>query len=422
MKKKHWFLLVCLATIVLFLSTSLLYAGKRIILKKGVNKSSKTPKIRTSLPDLVVEKASWSKNPKEGDIVGASPILHITVLNKGTAPAGASKLKIDCKSLTSTNYPYPLSGMINIQPLGPKQSMTYAWPNISTEKWYAGTYKLDFAADHHFNLVNESNENNNTKTLTFTVLSKVDLLKRVKVRPESKPKLNTDLEVVSFSMTPTNPVAGQEVIFTAVVRNSGKVNTPQVNTLMTFKDSAGGGYNGNLFNMGTAKVPSLIPGQTFEFKAAPTFITFGENAAASVKVDQDNEFAEINEKNNRKWLYFNVQCKPELAPYEYVQGKPNFITIEGKKGEEFIATIMVYNNSWCTSNQAKLKITGPGISPTLDINLVPIKGHGKLALPVPFKFETASNYHCKIVIDSTNTNDESIENNNEITLIAKITE
>ncbi|MCP3898242.1 MAG: hypothetical protein GY707_00740 [Desulfobacteraceae bacterium] len=423
MKKKQWFLLFLLAITVLFLSTSVLYAGKILIQKKGFTKTPKAPsaktsktlKARSNLPDLVVEKASWSKNPKEGDIVGASPILHITVLNKGTAPAGASKLRIDCKSLTSTNYPYPLSGMIHVQPLGPKQSMTYAWPNISTEKWYAGTYKLDFEADHHFNLVNESNENNNTNTLTFTVLSKMDLIKKMKKKPPIKLQLITDLKVVSISMTPSNPVSGEVVTVTAQVKNIGKVETPKVDAIFTFWNTKGGGQ----FSTASPSVPKLLPGHTFEIKTSATIITLGKSSAVSAKIDRFNKFNEINEKNNEKIHYFNVQCKPELAPYDYTKPKPASVNGNTKPGEEFTTTIWVYNNSGCQSKPASLVIQGGGV-PITSYDIPAIKANQKVGIPVSLKWTEPGYKNCEIIVDYTNTNDESIENNNRMELIVSV--
>ena len=214
MKKEQYLLsglfIMMLATAVLFMGTSILNAGN-IKFKKKSAITSKTPEI-AKLPDLVIKNAVWSSNPKEGDIVGASASLNITVWNKGIAPAGDSKLKIDCKSLTGTNYPYPLAGMINVQPLGPGKSMTYAWPSASSEKWFSGKYRLTFTADYHFNLVTESNETNNTGSLTFTVLPKTDFIKKIKAKPVVKPKLIADLEVISVSLSNDNPWAGEDVI------------------------------------------------------------------------------------------------------------------------------------------------------------------------------------------------------------------
>jgi hypothetical protein len=46
----------------------------------------------------------------------------MTVLNQGSAAAGASKLKIACQPLGGTGCPGGLDGTIDIQPLDPGQA------------------------------------------------------------------------------------------------------------------------------------------------------------------------------------------------------------------------------------------------------------------------------------------------------------
>jgi hypothetical protein len=45
----------------------------------------------------------------------------MTVLNQGSAAAGASKLKIACQPLGGTGCPGGLDGTIDVQPLDPGQ-------------------------------------------------------------------------------------------------------------------------------------------------------------------------------------------------------------------------------------------------------------------------------------------------------------
>lgn len=283
MKKQQWFLFVGLSMAIMFISTSSsLYAAPKSTLKNNQAIQSKSPAQLIQMPDLVIKQVSWSSNPKDGQTIGTSSILNITVLNRGNAPAGENKLKIDCKSLTGSNYPYPLDGLINVQPLDPGKSITYAWPSASSQKWFPGTYKMTFTVDYLFNAVKESNENNNVKTLTFTVLSKIDLIKKINVKPVVKPQLNTDLEVVSVVVTPDNPVSGQTVSVNAVVRNSGKFKTPEVESLFTFWDTKGGSQ----FFTSSPKVPSLFPGQTYDLKTTAYIITLGESGAVEAKIDR----------------------------------------------------------------------------------------------------------------------------------------
>ena len=426
MKKRQCCLFVGLAMAIIFMNTSFVNAAANIKFKKTPAIKSKVPGTKVNLPDLVVKKAAWSKNPKEGDIVGASPILNITIWNKGTAAAGASKLGIACKSLTGTNYPYPLSGQINIQPLAPGKSMTYAWPPTSSEKWFSGTYQLDFTADYHFNMVKESNETNNKRTLTFAVASKMKKLKKIGIQNkiQAKPKnqfklINTDLEVVSIAMTPTNPVAGEIVTFVAIIKNSGKTKTPQVDSIFTFWDTKGGAGSGGLFSTGSPSVPPLFTGQTFELKTTTQFITLGDSAGVLVKIDRFNKFKEDNEKNNEKKLFFSVQCKPELNLYDYTKAKPASIKADAQPGEQFSLTVWIYNNAWCDSKASKLSIEGDEL-PLNMYHVPPIGPRQRIGIPVSLQWAQSGYKHCKIKVDATNINIESIENNNEMELIVHV--
>ena len=99
----------------------------------------------------------------------------MTVMNQGTAAAGASKLKIACQPLGGTGCPGGLDGTIDIPPLNPGQSMTYAWPSANlSEKWVPGQYRLTFSADAT-NQVSELNEANNASHLIFTVAFEKEL-------------------------------------------------------------------------------------------------------------------------------------------------------------------------------------------------------------------------------------------------------
>ena len=159
-----------------------------------------------ALPDLVVKPPSWSSPPKAGDPIGTASVLNMTVLNQGSAAAGASKLKIACQPLGGTGCPGGLDGTIDIQPLDPGQSMTYAWPpaNIS-EKWVPGQYRLTFSADDA-KQVAESNEPNNANHLIFTVPSK----KNFEAAKDMVPISQAPALAVSLVLPIQSPTGGSE--------------------------------------------------------------------------------------------------------------------------------------------------------------------------------------------------------------------
>ena len=182
--------------------------------------------------DLVVKTPSWSSPPKAGDPIGTASVLNMTVLNQSSAAAGASKLKIACQPLGGTGCPGGLDGTIDIQPLDPGQSMTYAWPPANlAEKWASGQYRLTFSADVAHQ-VSELNETNNTSHLIFTVPPKitVEKAKDLTLKPTT-PALAVSLVIpVQSPVEGSEHEAGQPL---PIKWNKGLVSTyPTVNILL----------------------------------------------------------------------------------------------------------------------------------------------------------------------------------------------
>lgn len=177
-----------------FIATSAPYAAGgtlKPILKPVSPSAAMSVKAAT---DLVVKTPSWSSPPKAGDPIGTASVLNMTVLNQGSAAAGVSKLKIACQPLGGTGCPGGLDGTIDIPPLDPGQSMTYAWPAANpAEKWAPGQYRLTFSADVAHQ-VSELNETNNTSHLIFTVHPKIT------VEKAKDPTLTPKTPAAAFSL------------------------------------------------------------------------------------------------------------------------------------------------------------------------------------------------------------------------------
>jgi subtilase family serine protease len=240
----------------------------------------------------------------------------------------------------------------------------------------------------------------------------------VEKTPVFKPKpgqgyaLFQDLEVTDISMTPQNPVAGQNVTLQFTVRNNGKIKTPEADLSVTVWDTQGGGYSGGTFYLMVPKVPSLAPGQSHTIPSSVQFITLGDHAGIEVTVDGNNKIKETDENNNKKFHYFSVVCKPDLSSYDYTKSPPPPEYVETYPNQEVKHTVWVYNNGWCDSKPAQLYVACDGQWP-ININIPPINGHQRAGLPVTLKWTEPGTRTCKFKVDQTNTNDESLENNND---------
>jgi len=228
-----------------------------------------------ALQDLVVKTPSWSSPPKAGDPIGTASFLNLTVLNQGIAAVGASKLKIACQPLGSTICPAGLAGTIDIQPLDPGQSMTYAWPPANpSEKWVPGQYRLTFSADFA-NQVPESNEANNASQLIFTVHSKMNFKKAKNMAPVSQ----TPASAVSLAIPVTSPTAGSAHETgqpLSIKWSKGLVSTyPTVNILLVDAQDGqvretikSGAANSGAYLTWTAPQTYAWPGTSYRIKIA----------------------------------------------------------------------------------------------------------------------------------------------------------
>jgi hypothetical protein len=192
-----------LAVLLVTLSAPAVDCGPLKPLKK-VGPSSTVMTI-TAKPDLVVKTPTWSYPPREGDAIGTLSILNLTVSNPGSAAAGDSQLNITCQPLGGASCPGALNGTINVQPLDPGQSMTYAWPPASSDKWSPGQYRLTFTADGAHQ-VPELNESNNAAHLVFTVPPKMKMGKAKIIGPITQ----EPAAAVLLAIPVQSPAAGSE--------------------------------------------------------------------------------------------------------------------------------------------------------------------------------------------------------------------
>jgi len=236
--------------------------------------------VAAGLPDVVVDSVSPSPaSPAPGQAVSFSSVVR----NAGAAstPAGVT---IGVGYFVDGQY--RTWGAVT-GPLAPGASVT-----ITTQGglWTAtsGNHSLMALADD-VNRFAEANENNNSRTVSFSVAS------------SGLP----DVVVDSVSVSPAAPQAGQAVLFTSVVRNAGSAPTPS-------GVAVGVGYfvDGQYKTWGSVVGP-LAPGAsvTITTQGGAWTATAGSHTATAL-VDDVNRFAESNENNNSRSTPFTVLSSP----------------------------------------------------------------------------------------------------------------
>ena len=160
------------------------------------------------------------------------------------------------------------------------------------------------------------------------------------------PKTFPDVVITSLSMTPLNPRVGQEVTFSAVVKNNGTGPTPPGTTIgVAFHITQCGGTdmvlivpppdcdlgngvatNVNLVSWSDYDSTSLRPGEAITLFAnwgplkKATWTAWGTRYELGLSfiltgwVDNINRFPEVNETNNQDSLIFATSCGSICGP------------------------------------------------------------------------------------------------------------
>ncbi len=123
---------------------------------------------RLSAADVSVDWIRLNKVITEGDPIGGS-VFNISIKNSDAINVPAFKINISIAALRGGAVPVELSGAKDCLPLAKATSYAFTWPNPSSNKWKAGSYRLTVEADSD-KIINDSNRQNNVKTFDFTVL------------------------------------------------------------------------------------------------------------------------------------------------------------------------------------------------------------------------------------------------------------
>ncbi|MDF2538794.1 MAG: Xylosidase/arabinosidase [Herbinix sp.] len=224
------------------------------------------------VPDLIVTDISWNPaNPAAGTAVTFSA----TIKNQGTAatPSGvihgvAFQIDGGGTSLWSDTYTtsIPAGSSVTLIVNGGTAGSTW---NATT-----GTHQILAWVDDVNRIPNEANENNNQYTESLTV--------GVNNQP--------DFVITDITYTPANPVAGNTVTFSAVVRNQGMAAGAA--GVISFKT------NGNQVAASANNTSQIAVGTNQTITANGPWNAIAGSYTLSATADNYNTTVESNESNN----------------------------------------------------------------------------------------------------------------------------
>ncbi len=228
------------------------YRGQ--ITESNESNNEKTISLSPTLSDLIVQSITWTpEHPSVGDTV----TFTVTIKNQGNGDAASSKVYyfVD-ESQRGYDSVYSLNA-------GEATTETFTW---TAEE---GTHLIRAVSDYT-NVVTESDESNNEKTITYSATALPDLI------------------IQSIDMTPEKPEAGDSVTFAVTVINHGAGDAGS-SKVYYFIDNIQQDYD---------SVYALSAGST----TTETFSwTMTEDSHVfKAFIDYDNEVPESNEENNEK--------------------------------------------------------------------------------------------------------------------------
>ncbi|MDB5175884.1 MAG: C-terminal target protein [Candidatus Saccharibacteria bacterium] len=259
-----------------------------------------TPTTTAGSPDLVVTALNWSP---ASPLVNDKVTFTATIKNQGTAAttsgiiAGVSFL-VDGKQVawsdTQTGAIAPGASVTVTANSGPTKSALWT---AST----AGTKTIAAVVDDINRIKNESNENNNTLTRVLTVNT-----------PTPKP----DLVLSDVTWSPASPKPGDNVTFSATVKNIGSAATP-ANTIMGVSFSVDGkqvSWSDNITSPLAAGASVKATADNGPSKSAVWPATAGTKTVLAFVDDINRIKNEFDETNNTLTTTMSVITPPPTTP------------------------------------------------------------------------------------------------------------
>lgn len=207
-------------------------------------------------PDLIVTDIQWTPtNPTAGQEV----TFKAVVKNQGTGATSQGVIVGAQFQINGNTVSWSDTHTTALQP-GQSVTLTANWGPYNKATWTAsnGTFNVTAWVDD-VNRIAESNENNNMYSKNITIGSPPT--------PTPTPSGQPDLIVTDIQWTPSNPKAGDEVTFKAVVKNQGTgVSSPGVITGVQFQ------INGNTVSWSDTHTTPVQPGESVTLTAVKGII------------------------------------------------------------------------------------------------------------------------------------------------------
>ncbi len=331
------------------------------------------------LPDLIVSSLSSDETQYTA---GNTISITATIKNQGYNTAAGFYVSLSSPDLsTQTKYISSLAAgaSTNI-------TFTYAAPSLTATKAITVTATADSTG-----VVIESNEGNNTRSATFTVLALPDLI------------------VSSLSSDKTEYIASDTISITATIRNQGYNSASGFYVALTSLD----------LSTQTKYVSSLAAGASTNviFSYTAPSLTASKAITVTATADSTGIIAETNESNNTRSTTFTVLALPDLVVPALTCDKPVYET-----GDTVTISATAKNTGPTTAVATTVRLTVPGIG-TYAKSISALAAGASQTVQFMFTAPTAltpQSITITAYVDPDNTVQESNESNNTRTAIVAV--
>jgi len=334
--------------------------SNNVVTESDETNNEKTVTFSTATPDLIIQTITWSPtSPSVGDTV----TFRVTIKNQGSGIADSSRVAYYIEGSPAV---YQDVQEINA---GAAVTKSFTW---TAE---AGSHTIKAVADFR-EMVVESDETNNAKTVTFSTLP-------------------PDFIIQNITWSPANPSVGDTVIFTVTIGNqgSGRGDYSRVSC-----------YVDDIY-LSSASVDRIAPNGT----DIETFTWTAQVGSHTIKAvaDSGNAVAESDETNNAKTVAFTPSV-PDLI-IQSITWSPTDPSV----GDTVLFTVTIKNQGSGKAGYFSVAYFIDGSSrgyqdvPWIDAGAAVTKTFTWTA--------RAGSHEIKAIADSNNVVTESDENNNEKT-------
>ncbi|ROR27288.1 subtilase family serine protease [Mobilisporobacter senegalensis] len=357
------------------------------------------------IPDLIVADISWSPaNPEAGNPVTFSA----TIKNEGTGATPAGTINGVSFLVDGTQVSWSDNNTGSIAPGSSVTVTANGGPGGSAWTGISGNHTVIAWVDD-VNRISETNENNNQTSKVINIGGN-----------NENPNGAIDLAITDITSTPASPLTGNNVIFSAVVKNQGDKATP-AGTIIGVSFSVDGkqvSWSDNTTSSLPAGAAVTVtanggPNGTAHWTAATG------NHTILAWVDDVNRISESNENNNQytENLAVTTAPMPDLVVTN-VTYSPAAI-ISGDK-VDFTATIKNQGTLPGAPGVVAFAVDGTVVSTTSN-NTIPLAVGATTTVTGSWTATTVGSHSITVTVDNANTTNEGNETNNTTSLSLSVT-